>query len=589
MATRRQVTAMLVALAVSGGLSGCVNIPSTGTPHAVDPSARPSAPPLNREVQPPPDDASIREILDGFMAAMANYQPNYEVARKYLAPDVGDNWRPETGVRIIANNVFPTASDDSASLSAPLVGRVDAQNAYEGAGGTIRHDFKMVRDANGQWRIGAPPEGLVMTEYDFDRTYRPINLYYLEPELGFLVPDPIYLPGDGLTPSALARRLAIGPTEWLRPGVVSMFNDKVTIVSVTIGQDGVTQVALGDQALALSEQQRPLMAAQVAWTLAQLGRVNAIRFTVNDTPFVVAPGQNDQTVRVDAMGGFSPVADKISLQLFGARPDGLVRLDDTQDQPPVPVDGPLGQMQWIEDLAISPDGNRAAVITGTGTQLFVGPIGDQPPVQVQAGASQLSRPQFTRFGDLVVQGRQEGGTQLWAIREDAAEVVPIELPKSRSLVAARISPDGMRAAVIITDDNGVDHLGLMVVSRSGSPRLIGFREIVLKPSRTVTLQSFADVVWTSATDLAVLAAPTAEDQVRAYTLGQDGSELLALGSAFDGGQPIRIASTQRRGVQIGNSQLKVAMVGDQGSAWRYADVLSWVRIAGDITLVAYPG
>lgn len=589
MTTRRQVLATLLGVTVTGGLAGCVNIPSTGTPHAVDPSARPSAPPVNRKVQPPPTDASIREILDGFMAAMANFQPNYEVAREYLAPDVGDNWRPETGVRIIANNVFPTTSEDSATLRAPLVGWVDAENSYEGAGGTIRHDFKMIRDADRQWRIGAPPEGLVMTEYDFERAYRLINLYYLEPALGFLVPDPIYLPGDGLTPSALARRLGNGATEWLRPGVVSMFNDKVTIVSVAIGPDGVTQVALSDGALTLSEQQRPLMAAQVAWTLTQLGRVNAIRFTVNETPYVVAPGEADQTVRVDALGAFSPVADRISLQLFGARSDGLVRLDDTQDQPPVPVDGPLGQMPWIEDLAIAPDGNRAAVITGSGTQLFVGPIGDEPPIEVQAGTSQLSRPQFTRFGDLMVQGRQEGQTQLWTIREDAAETVPIELPSSRTLVAARISPDGMRAAVIVTDPSGVDHLGLMVIARSGSPRLVGFREIVLKPSRTVTLKAFDDVVWTSATNLAVLAAPTSDDQVRAYTLAQDGSDLSALGSAFDGGQPIRLASTQRRGSATGNSQLKVAMVGDQGGAWRYADVLSWVRIADDITLVAYPG
>lgn len=162
--TWRTVGALAALCAVLVALTGCVNIPSSGSPELVQPSVRASAPPVQVRVAPPPQDASAADIISGFMAAMANYQPNYEVAREYLSSEVRDAWRPEAGVRITANNVFPTITEDSAVLDAPLVGRVGQDNAYEGASGTIRHDFKLVKDANDQWRIAAPPEGIIITE-----------------------------------------------------------------------------------------------------------------------------------------------------------------------------------------------------------------------------------------------------------------------------------------------------------------------------------------------------------------------------------------------------------------------------------------
>src|SRR5699024_9540994 len=106
---------------------------------------------------------------------------------------------------------FPEVTDDSAMLEVPLVGRLSADRTYRGASGTLRLDFQLVQDRNGQWRISHPPEGLLITEYNFEQFYRPANLYYFEPGMGSLVPSPIYLPRSNLSASSLMRWLVNGP------------------------------------------------------------------------------------------------------------------------------------------------------------------------------------------------------------------------------------------------------------------------------------------------------------------------------------------------------------------------------------------
>ena len=148
-------------------LTGCSGVPTTG------PVERVSADPghINSGVEiapaPPGSNASPIEVVEGFLHAQASWQPNYQVARAYLTPQAALSWRPEAGVRVYAEGNTVVATDSAAMLRAPVVGTLDAVGAYRQATGVLDHDFGLVQDAQGRWRIGNPPEWLTISEYLF--------------------------------------------------------------------------------------------------------------------------------------------------------------------------------------------------------------------------------------------------------------------------------------------------------------------------------------------------------------------------------------------------------------------------------------
>ncbi|MDO5681615.1 MAG: hypothetical protein Q4G46_02135, partial [Propionibacteriaceae bacterium] len=184
---RRGVVLLVVALSLM--LSACARIPTAGP---VEPADGPSRlPEVSVEVaaEPPMPGGSPRLIVEGFLQAMANYQQGYAIARLYVATDVRDAWRPESGITVYEDGYGVTSTPESASLEAPLRGFVGPDGGFRANSDTLTHDFGVKRDIDGEWRITNPPSGLLVSRYLFERFYRTANIYFFDPTWTTVVPD----------------------------------------------------------------------------------------------------------------------------------------------------------------------------------------------------------------------------------------------------------------------------------------------------------------------------------------------------------------------------------------------------------------
>ena len=84
----------------------------------------------------------------------------------------------------------PTANGDQVILDALLIGKLDDHRSYTAKDTRLRHDFKLTKE-EGQWRIGNPPAGLLVTESSFALLLALLPVFRRQRRL---VPDAIYLP-----------------------------------------------------------------------------------------------------------------------------------------------------------------------------------------------------------------------------------------------------------------------------------------------------------------------------------------------------------------------------------------------------------
>ena len=128
--------------------------------------------------------------MQGFLSASASVDTR--VARNFLAPEAR-GWRPFTKITVYDDSEVDISQvpADQVALRAPVRAVIDAEGVYQVAptDTPLRVDFKL-RRVDGEWRITNTPEGLLVSPTDQDRAYRSVNLYFADPTLNTLVPDP---------------------------------------------------------------------------------------------------------------------------------------------------------------------------------------------------------------------------------------------------------------------------------------------------------------------------------------------------------------------------------------------------------------
>jgi hypothetical protein len=109
----------------------------------------------------------------------------------------------------------------------------------------------------------------------------------------------------------------------------------------------------------------------------------------------------------------------------------------------------------------------------------------------------------------------------------------------------RLSPDGVRAAVVVAEP-GPDRetttlvVGTVVRSSTGTVTLQDLRQVA------PTLTQVVDVAWASGSSLLVLGAAAASDRVVPYTLGVDGWGLAAVSTSGLPAAPSAVAAAPGR-------------------------------------------
>ena len=581
---QRHCAVILIVLASLLGAAGCVTVPVSGPIEKVEGQQAGCQNCVNVQVQPPGAGDKPRDIVEGYLRATSNYQPNYSVAKQFLTQMAAEKWSPEAGASIYRGS--PTAIGDSVVLDGQLIGELRPDRTYIARDQRFKVDFGLVRE-NGEWRINDPRPGLMVAEYSFTSFYQSYDLYFVG-NGSSLVPDHIYLPSlsnPANVASALMKALLKGPSEWLKPAVASAIppNTSLSVDSVTI-TDGIAEVPLSDSVLALPDPQRSLLAAQIVYTLRQVGGVRGVVIKVNQQPYRV-PGSDPTsfTISVDAIPrDIDPVPFMSADQLYAVDGGTIKRVRTTGNTPALePLEGPLGQGGYrVDALAVSVANTDLAVTTDGAKTLRRAAIAPGEPSTLLSGVTDLLRPQFTRYGEIWEIGRQGGPRQrMWMFTDKRIEV-EAPLLRDQEVTAFKISPDGTRMALVRRTANGAE-LGLARIIRSPDKITVdGWRALNTAQTTMPPLRTIADVAWLDATELLVLGAADAATAYAPYRVAEDASRITAEGEPQDW-DAVELAVLPRAQTAI--------IVGRNGQTWK-DDGNQWLPFLEKIKIstVAYP-
>jgi len=550
--------------------AGCAGIPTEGPVKSgrdVSSGQEASDPYVRVFAEPPRGGENVYQIVEGFLEASGTVEADYATARAYLAPVAGRSWRPRFRISVYDHNDVIVSQPQAGlvEFAAQEVGSVDDQGGFTAAepGQKTRATFRLAR-VSGEWRIVDMPPGLYVSQQDFEREYRALDLYYFDPDRRVLVPDPVFLPvGAGLA-TALTKALIQGPSRWLATTTVSELPSGTVLDGESVDVDnGVANVRLSERALAADLRARERMIAQLVSTLMQVPEVSAVRVSAGGTVLSTDGGRSVH--EAGDVSRYEPVERSVAQTGYYLRGGRLYSLG------PTAMTGPLGDgNRPISAAAASPDGAAIAAVSADRRTLWTAQSSAPASLRVRGRGQALHSPSYDQFGNLwVVDGDGVNPAVRWLpVSGDALPVVVPQLGGA-SVPVLRVSDDGTRLALVAVRDGRSEVLvgvvqrepGRLVVSQL---RRMGHR-----------LLSARGLAWAEADRLVVLAAE-ARTQLQPYYVSLDGAHvepgepLAGIASiAAAPGQPLLAATTDRR-------------------VWRLRPDGPWVQVApGEYPL--YPG
>jgi hypothetical protein len=298
-------------------------------------------------------------------------------------------------------------------------------------------------------------------------------------------------------------RLLQGPTEPLRGAVQSAFpqGTRLEVASVPV-RDGLATVRLDAGALRGDTEARVGMSAQIVWTLRQLRDIQRIRILANGDDLVTSGVPREQPT--SAWPSFDPDGLGATASLFVVR-DG--RVGQLSGKTFTPVRGSAGAIRTNPDHAlrspaVSLDSNRIAVTNAKGTELFVGGLAADAPLEVvplEAGAS-VSAASWDSSGDLWFVDRATNHLMLFGGDDSRLSIVPMPKTSAGDLQFVRVSREGTRIA--FAAGSGADSrffLGSVVRGPSGNVETVaGVHEVL------PDVQDVRDLAWIDADTLIVV-------------------------------------------------------------------------------------
>ena len=520
----RAALAALVALVTAGLLAGCVTMPDEGPVVETQSDGGTSVQQgSNINPRPPREGDTRADVARGFLVAMTATPIQTNTARKFLTQDAGAGWSPDATITYAGNpRVAETAAGVSVTLADP--DRLDPQGAWQGPLPKSQRTISLpMAFEDGEWRIDAAPDALIVPQTWFAQRFRQVSLYFFDPTVNSLVPEPVYVPGGKQLASTLTQALLLGPSEGLERVVKSFVPRELTLApSVSISKEGIADIALKGDAGQLSAESIELMMAQLAWTLRQDPRIEALRVSINNDPVALPGGVN--AYRVDGGAEFDPAGFQSSPLLYGLR-DGL--LSSGAGAKLEPVSGPMGTTELgLRSVATSLTADEAAGVTGDGRSLVIGPVSgtdDDAARTVLTGARDLLRPAWDFADRLWVVDRTAEGAVVSAITDDKRRELYVPGITGTRVRTFVISRDGTRLVAVVRRAAG-DQL---VVSRNAHDR--NGRVLWATPARSISDAPDSDlpvraIAWQSTTSLVVLSPFGASDTLsQLRTSSVDGS------------------------------------------------------------------
>ncbi|MDO0927434.1 LpqB family beta-propeller domain-containing protein [Streptomyces sp. TG1A-8] len=594
-----------VAYAVCGAvlLAGCASMPDSGDLRDVESTPRQDTG-VRVFAMPPAENASSIEIMQGFLEALTSDDPNYDTARKYLTPEAARAWRPQLSTTVLANGPGIEGDrpeggredDDSHTfvLTGSRVAAVDAQQAYAPVAGSYRESVHLTKSAkSGQWRIDAPPEGVVMGKSDFQRNYTSVNKYYFASGTRaeatgqpVTVADPVFVRSKVDAMTQMVRSLLDGPTNWLRPVVRSSFP---TGTALQKGVSGLTPddrnrltVPLNGRGSRVGPVKCAEMATQLLYTLRNL------------TPTL-------ESVELQGPGGHRSCsltqerAESVAWEASAQRPEYLYFLDGRHRLVRLPsggtgtgaaaVPGALGTGdEELRSVAVSRDEHTVAGIGDDGRSLYVaslasgGSLGNALVTsQGATGDQRLTTPSWDARGDLWVADRDPRRPRLYVLRKGAGKPVEVAVPDlPGDIQGVRVAADGVRIALVV-QKGGTQSLLIGRIEYGDKP---GEEPAVVAPRPAAPdLEQVGAMSWAGDSRLVVVGSEQGGVHQMRY--------VEVDGSALDG--PAPSAVTGVKAIAASEDERVPLVAYQEDGIVRLPSGGQWQKVDKDGTAPVYPG
>lgn len=453
-------------------LAGCVGVPMAGPVEPGGIVEGESDAEFDFLPSGPTDGATQEEILAGFFAATTASQDNYRIARSYLADDIASVWNPYQSTLVRSREgVVERIDDNELGYTASIVAEVDSVGRYRASTDETAQTLPPFRftQEDGEWRIAELGDGILISQQAFPSAFSQHTLYFYDPTFTNLVPDLRWFPTRSAVPTRIVRALLEGPSSWLSQGAtVSAIPEGTQLVGAPVPvTDGQAQVDLSSEVLALSDQERQRLRAQLQASLRSVSNVAGVQLTVDQSTVAipdsaVVPEVNPQVdarlllMTEEQQFGFS--AGTLTLEPIGSLSRIVVELEASA-------------------VTLGPTRTAAAALAPDGVW-FVRSA-ELQPVLVDSRPDLIapSLDGFQRIWTAASSG--EGGITAISL---AGEITPVEaaLPEGARIVSLDISRDDARILLFLDGDSG--------------PRLVVAAIIRDEPSGTpIRLGDFVDI------------------------------------------------------------------------------------------------
>lgn len=553
---------LLVALMVV--LAGCAGLPTSGDPEQTARPTNPDGGVILDPQGPTPGSTPENLVTDFLRASGAGLSADFTVARQFLTPEAAARWNPTTELRVYQDSQNPAISqtrNGAVRVSATAAGTLDVRGRYSVAtpDAIINAEYSLVKSPEGEWRIGALDDGIVIPNSIFVSLYTETLLYFLTPDREAFVPEARWYLNSGQATYAVDGLLQ-GPSSWLSPGVYSALPADATLTGrgVTVS-DGVAQVDLSSDVASLQGSELIALEAQVSKTLMNVPGIQSVVLT-SEGAALDMPSKMDVSSYPYATYSLAGLSGGIPAQISGGdvmpiSPDAVEGLSLTSIAPSYSEPA-----TWAAAL-----GNGGATIYGVS---FVG----SPAFALYEG-SQLVAPSMDAHG-WVWSGERTSTGELVGVHLETGEQLTFHLTWLEGLTVRDIavSREGARMA-IVTDQGGEVQINAVAIARdaAGTPREIG------NPIRFgQSLVDVTDVAWVSEVRVAAVARNqgTSTSGIHLVGLGVPAVPLAAVDNL--------VSLTAGRGVD------SIVIQNDENNLFSY-DGAGWRLVTEGVTSPAFPG
>ena len=512
----------IAALALLLALTGCAGFPTSGGVNTGDIISEEFDSGIVFGPDGPQAGATQEEILNGFLQAAVAPGRRYQIARLFLDERIREEWNPNEQVSIRdAPGTITRTNRTTLSYSFVTSAYVDSDGIYnEEAPANQRFQVEFRENEDGEWRISAVPDGIVLASVRFDSVFDDFPLWFFDPSFAYLVPDVRWFAaGRSDLESAVVGELLGGPAPYLAEGaVVTAFPPGTARGDVVQIEDGLATVDLSNEAAETAEVDRDRMRQQLTETLRGQFSVTGAQITVEGIALPTTDVPGPDATAEPTVGG-SPLVLRDGEFGF-ASGDSIMRITDIS-----------GQVEELEPTAVTYSGNSSVAVVRNAEGVVLVRTGTEP-LRIDE-RDELVPPALDPLG-FVWSARAPSATSILAFDFSGGEhEIRSDLPSDARILAMRVSRDGARMLLALDDSTG-PRLLLKGIVREGTVPVGLTSETLEFPIADATP---IDAAWVDERTVALLADEEAGRTVTSFDVGGPREPLgvAAGGTAIAGG------------------------------------------------------